>query len=137
MTEYFSEMKNLADEMSSSGQPLGDKKFVSYVLTGLDGEIYNLLVSSIITRVEPISRTELFSQIVSYELHLEKQVGGGYSWHSSTNVASWGRGGPSNSGRGHGRSHGNGRGPRSPSSGGYTNNARRPQSSSDASGGQS
>jgi hypothetical protein len=49
MTEYFSEMKNLADEMSSSGQPLGDKKFVSYVLTGLDGEIYNLLVSSIIT----------------------------------------------------------------------------------------
>jgi hypothetical protein len=37
MTEYL--LKNLADEMASSGQPLGDEEFVAYVLTGLDEEL--------------------------------------------------------------------------------------------------
>jgi hypothetical protein len=49
MIEYFSKMKNLADEMVSSGQSLGEEEFVAYVLTGLDEEIYNSLVSSIVT----------------------------------------------------------------------------------------
>jgi hypothetical protein len=54
MSGYFSKMKTHADEMESSGQPLGDEEFVAYVLTGLDEERYNALVSSIVTRVEPI-----------------------------------------------------------------------------------
>jgi hypothetical protein len=49
MTEYFLKMKNLADEMTSSDQPLGDEEFVAYVLTVLDEELYNTLVSSIVT----------------------------------------------------------------------------------------
>jgi hypothetical protein len=61
MAEYFSKMKNYASEMSASGQPLGDEEFTAYVLTGLDGEFYNLFVSSIITRIEPISLSELYS----------------------------------------------------------------------------
>jgi hypothetical protein len=69
-------MKNHADEMIASGQSLGDEDFVVYILTGLDKELYNSLVSTIITCVEPISPSELFSQMLSYELHLEKQEGG-------------------------------------------------------------
>jgi hypothetical protein len=38
MSEYFSKMKTYADEMVSSGQPLGDEVFVAYVLTGPDEE---------------------------------------------------------------------------------------------------
>lgn len=44
MTEFYSKMKSYADEMTVSGQPLGDEEFVAYVLTGLDEEIYNSCV---------------------------------------------------------------------------------------------
>jgi hypothetical protein len=33
--------------MATSGQPLGDEEFVAYVLTGMDEECYNPLVSSL------------------------------------------------------------------------------------------
>jgi hypothetical protein len=70
MAEYYTKMKNLTDEMAASGQSLSDEEFMAYVLTGLDDELYNLLVSSIVTRVELISPSEHFSQMLSYELHL-------------------------------------------------------------------
>jgi hypothetical protein len=74
--------------MAVSGQPLGDAEFVTYVLMGLDEEIYNLLVSSIVVRMNPISPSELYSQMLSFELRLEKQSGGSYT---AANVASHGR----------------------------------------------
>jgi hypothetical protein len=90
MVEYYSKMKNYADEMAASGQPLGDEEFVAYVLIGLDEEIYNSLVSSIVKRVELIASSELYSQMLSYELRIDKQSGGsgGYSTQSSTNAMS-------------------------------------------------
>jgi hypothetical protein len=72
IAEYYSKMKNYIDEMAASGNRLGDEEFVGYVPTGLDEEIYNPLVSSIVTRVEPVSHSELYSQMLSYELHLAK-----------------------------------------------------------------
>jgi hypothetical protein len=144
MAEYYTKMKNLTDEMAASGQSLGDEEFMAYVLIGLDEELYNSLVSSIVTRVEPISPSELFSQMLSYELSLEKQPGGGYSSHSSANAAmqghggSFGRSGSNNTGYGRGPSCGSGQGTGPfPSRGGYTNtNVRHPTISSDSSGGQ-
>jgi hypothetical protein len=61
MGEYYSKMKNLTEEMAASGSHLGDEEFVACVLTGLDEEIYNSLVSSIVTHVKPISPSELYS----------------------------------------------------------------------------
>jgi uncharacterized membrane protein YjjP (DUF1212 family) len=61
MVEYFSKMKAYADEMSAYGQALGDDEFVAYVLIGLDKELHNFLVSSIVPRVELISSAELYS----------------------------------------------------------------------------
>jgi hypothetical protein len=49
MIEFYSKMKSYADEMTASGQTLGDEEFVAYVLTGLDEEIYNSFVPSIVT----------------------------------------------------------------------------------------
>jgi hypothetical protein len=72
MADYYNKMKSHADDMVASGQPLGDEEFVAYILTDLDEEIYNSLVSSIVTRVEPISPTELYSQMLSFELCLNK-----------------------------------------------------------------
>jgi hypothetical protein len=52
-------MKSYADEMKDVERPLGDDEFTSYILTGLDQEEYNPLVSAVLTRIEPISYTEL------------------------------------------------------------------------------
>jgi hypothetical protein len=115
MAEFYSNMKGYADEMAAAGQALDNDEFVAYVLTGLDEEIYNPFVSSIVTRVEPISASELYSQMLSYKLRLEKQYAGGYNTHSSANAATrgrdapWSRGGkPSARGRGRVRSNGRG-----------------------------
>ena len=51
---YIAKMRAVADEMATTRKPLGDEEFNSYVLTGL-GSDYNSLVTSIVTRVEPIS----------------------------------------------------------------------------------
>jgi hypothetical protein len=61
MAEYFSNMKSLADELIASSHTLGDDEFTAYVLTGLDKEFYNPLVSSIVARVKPVSISELYS----------------------------------------------------------------------------
>jgi hypothetical protein len=145
MTEFYSKMKSYANEMTASGQTLGDEEFVAYVLTGLDEEIYNSFVSSIVTRVEPISPAELYSQMLAFELRLTKQAANTSYTSSSANAASrghlapWTRGGPPS--RGRGRSSGPGRGSSSSGShSGYNdnNNYRRSAGGvpSDANGGQ-
>jgi hypothetical protein len=103
MADNFSKMKSYADEMAASGQPLTDEDFTAYVLSGLDKEFYNPLVSSIVTRVEPITLPELYSQMLSYELHVNKQSGEGYGSQFSTNVDARGRGAPQRGGPGAGR----------------------------------
>jgi hypothetical protein len=92
MAEYYSKMKSYADDVAASGQPLGDEEFVAYVLTGMGEEFENPLVSSVIMHVEPISPIsppELYSQMFSYEHHVNCQAGGS---QSSVNVASHGCG---------------------------------------------
>jgi len=68
--EYFVKMKGLADEMASAGKNLEDEELVSYILTGLDLE-FNPVVSAVATRVEPISVSELYTQLVSFEHRME------------------------------------------------------------------
>ena len=36
VSEYYSKMKALADEMASAGKKIEDEELVSYILTGLD-----------------------------------------------------------------------------------------------------
>jgi hypothetical protein len=138
MVDYFNKMKPHTDEMTTSRQSINDEEFVAYVLTGIDKEIYNSFVSSIVTRLESITPFKLYSQMLYFELRLEKQSGntGGYS---IVNAATHGRGGPwtrgSPSQSGRGRDHNGGRGAPAGNCGGYTNTNNRcaPRSSSDAS----
>jgi hypothetical protein len=130
MADYYNKMKSQGGNMAASGQPLGDEEFVTYILAGLDEEIYNSLVSSIVTKVEPISSAELYSQMLSFELCLNKQTGDDYS---SANVVShgrgppWSRGGSEHSICGRGRGRGGGRGSSPGMHGGYSNkNTRAP-----------
>lgn len=88
--EYVGKMKALTDEMAVGGTPLSIDELTSYILTGLDQEEYNPLVSAILMRVEPISYSELLAQILSYESRLDLQRGGGNGAGSSVNSASRG-----------------------------------------------
>jgi hypothetical protein len=97
MVEYFTK-KNYTDEMSASGQPREDEEFAAYVLTSLNEELYNALVPSIVARVEPISPSELYSQMLCYEHRVDKQSSDSDYSMSCANVltrgheTSWNRG---------------------------------------------
>ena len=66
INEYYSKMKTLGDEMAAAGKPLDDEEMVAYIINGLDVE-FNPVTSALITRVEPITMSELFSQLLSFE----------------------------------------------------------------------
>lgn len=117
ISEYFTKTKSLAVEMAAAGRRLEDEELVSYVLTGLDLD-YDLVVSAVAARVESISVTELFTQLVSHEQHLELRNGGNQSSANSAtkgkrngnNSSSGGRGGSGRNNGGGGGRGGFGRG---------------------------
>jgi hypothetical protein len=80
IAEYVGKLHALTDEMSTIGRPLDDDELVAYILTGLDAD-FNAFVSSLITKTKPISISELYAQLVTYENHMEGSSG------SSTNLA--------------------------------------------------
>jgi hypothetical protein len=87
----MSKMKTLADDMASAEKKIDDEELCSYILAGLDFE-YHSLVSSIATRVEPVTLGELYSQMLAFETQLDLQNGtspmpGGHA-SSSANTAS-------------------------------------------------
>jgi hypothetical protein len=66
VAEYVGKMKTLTDEIVSAGRKLDDEELVEYILTGL-GEDFNLIVSAVCARIEPISVGELYSQLLHFE----------------------------------------------------------------------
>jgi hypothetical protein len=99
VAQYYSKMKGLADEMAAAGKPLDDEELVMYICNGLDLE-FNPLVSALVTRIEPVTPTELYSQLLSFETRLELQLGTG---SSSANTAGRGGRGENQQMRGSGR----------------------------------
>jgi hypothetical protein len=68
--EYFTKMRALGDEMNVAGRKLEDEELVEYILAGLDFK-YNPVVSAVVARVEPISISELYTQVLAFEMRLE------------------------------------------------------------------
>jgi hypothetical protein len=61
-------MKALGDEMAAAGRTLEDEELIEYIIAGLDEE-YTPLVSAICARAEPISLSEFYSQLLTFETH--------------------------------------------------------------------
>jgi hypothetical protein len=89
IADYFGKMKALGDKMKIAGRPLDDEELVEYIITGLDEE-YTPLVSALCAGVEPISISELFSQLLNFETRVNLFSG---DHHHSTNSMGRGRGG--------------------------------------------
>jgi hypothetical protein len=95
----------------TTGRPLNDDELVAYIHTGLDAN-FNPFVSSLIAKTEPISISELYAQLVTYENHMTIQARSG---GSSANLANRG-------GRGGIHGHRGGRNDGCGHNGGYFNN---------------
>jgi len=95
---------------------------VTFILAGLDFD-YNPLVSSVLGRTEPISLSDLYAQLIAYDMRLQMlQDNHNVGQNSSINASSRGRGGPRGRGRGgFGRGyggHGSSNSPPPPKTGG-------------------
>lgn len=73
ITDYFHKMKTLIDMLPAYGQPLNDFETVSFLLAGLRLE-FDPLVTSVTTRVDPISRDDIYGLLLAYEMRLEQQM---------------------------------------------------------------
>jgi hypothetical protein len=72
VADYYSKMRSLVDDMASSRTPLRNDELVSYILAGLD-EDYNSVYTVVTSRVEPITPSELYAQLLGFEHHLQLQ----------------------------------------------------------------
>jgi hypothetical protein len=72
VADYYSKMRSLVDDMASSRTPLRNDELVSYILAGLD-EDYNSVYTAVTSRVEPITPSELYAQLLGFEHHLQLQ----------------------------------------------------------------
>nr|XP_025880529.1 uncharacterized protein LOC112938674 [Oryza sativa Japonica Group]XP_025880530.1 uncharacterized protein LOC112938674 [Oryza sativa Japonica Group] len=118
ISEYFGKMKAYSDEIASTGKPLDEEDMIAYIVNGLDGD-YDSFVSALGMRVEPISMTELYAQLLNFEnmLHLRQQGsanaalrGSGGRSNFAPRGGSTSAAGGSNSGRGRGDGGSRGRG---------------------------
>jgi len=107
ISEYFTKMKGLADDMASVGKRLEDDELIAHILIRLDLE-FDLVVSTITAKVEPILVGELYTQLISFEQRYEIKHGGNHE-SSANSIAKGGRGGNNNGSHGGGR-NGGGRG---------------------------
>jgi hypothetical protein len=67
-------VKNLTDSLAAVGAPLRDDEIMAYLLTGLPGE-YDSLVTSATTRAEPMSLSEVYTNLLSFEMCLISRQG--------------------------------------------------------------
>ena len=70
--DYFQRMHSLGDTLATIGQALLDIEMSSYILDGLRTE-YNPFVTSVTTRVDPLSLDELYGYLLAHEQCLEQQ----------------------------------------------------------------
>jgi hypothetical protein len=71
ITEYFQTIKTLSDTLAAAGQPLNDFESVSFLLKGLGSE-YDPFVTSVTTRVDPLSIDELYGHLLAHEMRLDQ-----------------------------------------------------------------
>ncbi|WVZ98592.1 hypothetical protein U9M48_044014 [Paspalum notatum var. saurae] len=86
---YYAKMKAIGDELATAGRPVGDEEVLSFILFGLDYD-YNPIVSSVLSHIEPITLSELYSQILAYKTLMQMfqdQNSSGGQFQSSANAA--------------------------------------------------
>jgi len=114
ITEYFQSFKAMCDNLTVAGQQLNDFESTSYLLAGLGSE-YDPFVTSITTRLDPLSLDDIYGHLLAHEMRIEHNLS---PTEVSPPMANISTRAPMNRGRGYrGRGHTTYRG-KGPSSGG-------------------
>lgn len=71
VSEYVLKMKEIANQLSASGQVVTDEELLSYILDGLGSE-FDAAVFSLLSRIDSISIQEAQFLLQKYELRIEK-----------------------------------------------------------------
>lgn len=68
--EYLGKMKAYGDELAASGKPPDGEELIAFILNGPDDE-YDPIVSALLARVEPLTLSDAYAQLLSFENRLE------------------------------------------------------------------
>lgn len=109
VTEFFRKIIHLFDTMSAVETPLSSAEFISYLLARLSSD-YDAFVTSVTTRVEPLSPEDLYSLLLTHENRLSHFSHLPHSTNLSANFTSFAHGCGNYHGNNHGgyRAHGRG-----------------------------
>jgi hypothetical protein len=88
VSDYYAKMSHFVDELAASVTPLCDSVLVTYLLVGLD-EDFNLVFTSMVARVDPITPNELYTQLLSFEHHTNLQAHNSSGGHLRPWCISW------------------------------------------------
>jgi hypothetical protein len=97
ITEYFQKFTKLVDTLAAISKPLDEDDITSFLLGGLNSD-YDSFVTSVTTRVDPISIDDLYSHLLAHEARLEHNNTSPDLSVSGVHIAS--RGSSSRGGRG-------------------------------------
>ena len=70
IAEYFGRMRSLGDAMVSTDNKMDDDDLAAYILAGLDAD-WNPLVTSMTTRGDEVSLSELYAHFLNFETRLD------------------------------------------------------------------
>ncbi|KAF5451062.1 hypothetical protein F2P56_031361 [Juglans regia] len=70
VSDYFHKFTTIADTLAAVDQPLNEFELVSFLLAGLGPE-FDSFVTSVTTRVDPISLEDLYGHLIAHEIRLE------------------------------------------------------------------
>ena len=71
IADYFQNVKQLTDTLAIVHQPLDDFEVISYLIGGLSSD-YDSFVTSVITKVDPMTLEEFYGYLLTHEQHLEQ-----------------------------------------------------------------
>ena len=72
IVDYFHQFTTSVDTIAAIAQPLNDFEIVSFLLASL-GSDYDSFVTSVTTRVDPLSIEDLYGHLLAHELRLKHQ----------------------------------------------------------------
>jgi len=73
ITAYFQRIKQISATLAAAKQPLKHFEFTSYLLADLGPE-YDPFITSITTRVEPLTMDDLLGHLLAHEMRIEKNT---------------------------------------------------------------
>lgn len=103
IADYFRKVKRLADTLAAIGKCLEDEELIAYLLRGL-GSDYDSLVTSITTRTDNYTVSDVYAHMLNYEMRQElNNSSPGQLPMANAATRGPGRGGFGRNSRSHGR----------------------------------